>query len=534
MRVKFLINNPLRARIVSVSLILILILSMSYILLFKQFDQNYQSAVEKERLLSQVAANSLDDFLSENKEILKELASLEAITKGQGSEVQGILETFSSLIPEASAFWVARNDGVEIAQFPENSQIQSQLKPEDWQLIDEKAFVRGPYPDKATGEEVIILTQPYYQDLNIVGTVGMSIPLSELQKELAEIEVGQSGYVTLIKRDDGQILSHPDLEQYRQTYTFEASPIYKKVKDENLTSGHFENAKEQRMHYFQMISEAPWIVIVAEPIVEFNWITKYNRMQNLALHVMLLLVMMLIIHYLFTLRDMKNADKNMKNEKLALVGELAAGIAHEIRNPLTSIKGFAQLIYEKKGQELPSFYYETILEELDRIDQIVGEMVVLAKPAQETKKKIDLAKVLQDSVNLMNYQAYMREIGLILKLDEELPPIEGISNQLKQVFINLIKNAIEAIENTGIVTIEAIRHEDRVIITVEDTGPGMDIGMIDKLGTPFFSTKEQGTGLGLMITFRIIQNHKGKVSVESKLGKGTQFIISFPISPTGA
>jgi signal transduction histidine kinase len=505
---------------------------MSYVLVIKQYNQEKQSEIEKNLFLTKIAANSLDDFINSDKRVLEELASLHDIQEGRRTEANGILQNFARAHPEASSFWVVQKDGNVIAQYPENNGYAN-LNDQDYQpFIKGKMPVDGPYREKASGKEVIIFTKPYYHEREEAGIVGMAIRLSEFQEKLAKLETGQSGYFTLLNGDDGQVLIHPYLEQYRDTFSFEDSPFYQEIKLNKLTSGHFENEQEQKMHTFTTLKETPWVVVFAQPMVEFNLRTYHNREQNLIILVLLLLFMVLVIHYLFTLRDIKNAEKNKQTEKLALIGELAAGIAHEIRNPLTSIKGFTQLIYEKKGQDLPSFYYETILEELDRIDEIVGEMVVLAKPAPDTKKDVDLSKVLQDSVNLMSYQAYRCGVDVVLNLEPSLPLVKGISGQLKQVFINLIKNAIEAIENNGTITIEARRQESRVLITIEDTGPGMDIRLIDKLGTPFFSTKEKGTGLGLMITFRIIQNHKGKVSVNSKLGVGSQFFISLPVSST--
>lgn len=517
---------------ISVVLILILIFSMSYVLLFEQLKQEQQSEIEKNMFLSEMVASSLDEFISGDKRALEELASLDHVKQEQRTEVSMILQDFAHSHPEASSFWVVDKDGKGVAQYPDNKAYENLKDQEYWKWITGNTFVGGPYIEQVTGKEVIIVTKPYYRDKEKAGIVGMSIPLSALQEELDKINVGQLRYVTLITREDGQLLSHPNLEQYRKTYSFETSSIYQELKVKNLTSGYFENNQEQIMHSFIDLKEAPWVAIVAQPLYEFNFRKNQYRERNLIILVLLFLFMALIIHYSLMLRDIRNAQKNKQTEKLALVGELAAGIAHEIRNPLTSIKGFTQLIYEKKGQDLPSFYYETILEELDRIDQIVGELVILAKPAPETKNEVDLSKVVQDSVKLMNYQARLREVELVLNIEPELPHIEGNMGQLKQVFINLIKNAIEAIENKGTVTIKGRRQGDRVMITVEDTGAGMDNEVIEKLGNPFFTTKEKGTGLGLIISYRIIQNHKGKVSVQSKVGIGTQFIIFLPFSST--
>lgn len=519
MKAHLFVNHHIRVRVISILLIISFVFIMSYILLFQQLKQEHQAEIDKKEHFTDMAATSVDDFLISHKVVLQRLASLDSVKQERRTEITQTLQDIALAQSKATLFWVANEKGTVVGKYPDTKADQNILDRDYFkEAMKGKTTVSGPYKGRITGKEVIIITVPYYRDNKVVGLVGMSVPLSELQNILDNVMEDQPGYAALVNYEDGQVLSHPELEQYRKTYSFEDSPLYQEIRVKKLTNGYFENDQEQNVHSFITLKEAPWVVILVQPLEEFNFAINQQRERNFTILILLILFLVIITHYLLILRDMENAEKNKQTEKLALVGELAAGIAHEIRNPLTSIKGFAQLIYEKRGQDLPPFYYETILEELDRIDLIVGEMVVLAKPAPETKRKVDLDKVLQDSVNLMSYQANLKEVQLVLNVEPGTLYIEGVVGQLKQVFINLIKNAIEAIENKGTVTIQARRQGEEVIITVEDTGPGMDKDVIKKLGTPFFSTKEKGTGLGLTITYRIIQNHKGKISVQSKKG----------------
>lgn len=535
LKVHFHADDPMRARVISALLILIFIFSMSYILIFEQFNLENQADIEKNKQAADMVASNLDDIMSRYKSALQKLASLDEFKQERPTEITQTLHDFALAQPEASAFWIVKTNGTWVAQYPAATEANQTILDRDdlRESMKGQAFVGGPYIEQVSRKKVIIITEPYYQDGEVAGIIGMSIPLSELQKKLAKVKVDQFGYVALINREDGQVLSHPDLEQFRKDFRFEASPLYQEIKVAQTTNGYFENDSydvQPNMHSFVTLKEAPWVVIIVQPLAEFNFQTNQHRGRNFTILITLMYFLVVIVHYLLMLRDNRNTKKSKQMEKLALVGELAAGIAHEIRNPLTSIKGFIQLIGEKKGQDIPAFYYETILEELDRIDQIVGEMVVLAKPVQEAKSEVNLYKVLQDTVNLIDYQASQQEVKLILKFEPELPTIQGVSDQLKQVFINLLKNAIEAIEKSGTVTIQARRQGDKVVVTVEDTGKGMSKEVIEKLGTPFFSNKDMGTGLGLMITYRIIQNHDGEVSVHSKVGIGTQFRVRFPVS----
>jgi two-component system CheB/CheR fusion protein len=155
---------------------------------------------------------------------------------------------------------------------------------------------------------------------------------------------------------------------------------------------------------------------------------------------------------------------------------------------------------------------------------------VLAKPAHEEKTQVDFSALLHDTVNLMSPQAATQNIKIGLEIEPGLPFVMGVRNQLKQVMINLLKNSIEALEeDKGEIMITATYEAEHMFITVEDNGKGIEPELISKLGTPFFSTKDSGTGLGLMISYRIIQNHEGEIKVESKPGVSTKFQIILPV-----
>ncbi|KAB7706134.1 PAS domain S-box protein [Bacillus aerolatus] len=215
-----------------------------------------------------------------------------------------------------------------------------------------------------------------------------------------------------------------------------------------------------------------------------------------------------------------------KKDKLGAVGQLAAGIAHEVRNPLTAIKGFTQLW----GQETHHKYSEIILSELERIESIMQEFLMLAKPNQETNFEIkDVNKILRETIAFMGPEALLYGVELIPLLTEELPLARVEEKQLKQVILNLIKNAIDAMPHGGIVTVHTKQSVDgSICIKVADEGVGISQERIPRLGEPFYSNKEKGTGLGLMVSFKIIEHHNGKIFFESEEGKGTKVEIRLP------
>jgi diguanylate cyclase (GGDEF)-like protein/PAS domain S-box-containing protein len=217
-----------------------------------------------------------------------------------------------------------------------------------------------------------------------------------------------------------------------------------------------------------------------------------------------------------------------KSEKLAVVGELAAGVAHEIRNPMTTIKGFIQLFQQGI---IKQEFLDIIFSEFNRIEDILKEFINLAKPQDIQLKLANLKTILKDVETLLESEANLKNVQIHQEcLQQQLPQIMCDVNQLKQVFINLVKNSIEAITNRGFINIQASIEKENVLIKIEDNGIGISEERLKRLGEPFFSNKEKGTGLGLMLCFRIISQHNGTITVKSIENKGTTVEVRLPIS----
>ncbi|MET1013544.1 MAG: EAL domain-containing protein, partial [Paenisporosarcina sp.] len=223
----------------------------------------------------------------------------------------------------------------------------------------------------------------------------------------------------------------------------------------------------------------------------------------------------------------KSEEQLSKSEKLSVVGELAAGVAHEIRNPLTSIRGLFQLLQQGI---IKQEFFEIILDEFNRIEDIIKEFLNLAKPQEIQLKKSDLEKVLKEVETLLESEAHLQNVQIFHQVEPNISPVWCDTNQIKQVFINLIKNSIEAIPNGGYVNIQAIQEGPNILIKIIDNGVGIDEERLKKLGEPFFSNKEKGTGLGLMLCFRIISQHKGTITFTSGINQGTTVEVRLPLS----
>ncbi|WP_026563743.1 PAS domain S-box protein [Bacillus sp. UNC41MFS5] len=217
-----------------------------------------------------------------------------------------------------------------------------------------------------------------------------------------------------------------------------------------------------------------------------------------------------------------------RQDKLAAVGQLAAGVAHEIRNPLTSMKGYAEFLQlDEKDPERIEFL-SIILDEIERVNTIVEDFMVLAKPKAVELEEKNVVPVIKNVVSLLEFEARKKNVRLTFDCNQEIIQIECDENRLKQVFLNFIKNGIEAMPNGGELHVKTIIHDNNVQISIQDTGVGISKEKLKKLGEPFYTTKKNGNGLGLMVSFKIIESHNGKVFVESELNKGTTFNILLP------
>ena len=232
------------------------------------------------------------------------------------------------------------------------------------------------------------------------------------------------------------------------------------------------------------------------------------------------------------IRDITDRKKTLalllNAEKLNMAGQLAAGIAHEVRNPLTAIKGFLQLM-ETKLYEHKS-YFDIIQSEINRIELILSELLILAKPQDLKFAPVRLQTMIEDVKTLIDTQAIMNNVEITFINECGNLIINCDQNQLKQVVINFLKNAIEAMPRGGEVTIELKKHGfNQVKMLFKDNGCGMPRHVLQRIGEPFFTTKESGTGLGIMNSKQIIDNHHGTVHFWSDK-KGTIIEVILPIN----
>lgn len=223
-------------------------------------------------------------------------------------------------------------------------------------------------------------------------------------------------------------------------------------------------------------------------------------------------------------------------DRLATVGQLAAGIAHEINGPLNNILGYAQL--SAKQQDLPELVYQD-LDNIIRLSLHAGEVVkkvmLFSRQVQPKYDQIDLNEIIKESLYFTEPLCRQNKISVECNLDENLPEIVGDFSQLRQVVVNMVVNSAQAISDSGgdIVITTKPRSSNRVEMRIQDTGKGMTPETLEKCFNPFFTTKDvdEGTGLGLSVVHGILKSHRAAINVESTVGQGSVFIVTFPLTP---
>ncbi len=238
----------------------------------------------------------------------------------------------------------------------------------------------------------------------------------------------------------------------------------------------------------------------------------------------------------------KNEEERLRRaESLASLTNLAAGVAHEIKNPLSAIAIHIQIM-ERYISNLPEndnlkSQFESIVtivsEEIDRLNRIISDFLFSVRPTILNKKVINIENLIQDILNLLSMQVKEKSIRLTLKVEKNFPEIICDPNYIKNAFLNIVKNSIEACDDNDEITITLHREGNNAIIKFSDTGKGISKKDINKIFEPYFTTKDFGTGLGLTIVYKIIKEHKGDISVTSKEDKWTTFTVKLPIFDEG-
>lgn len=508
-------------------IVLIPVLTMSYFLVSDYYYRE-EAEVKKNEQMAEVLAQNLDSYLDNVKATLISVSTLPPVQNRDRPIIETIFEGLMLADNQVIRYWAADVKGQIIAMHPYTWQEkQDEVFIND--ILKKPNFISGPRVDPLTGLEIITLsTLITDRNGNLKGVVGAAISLENLTKKLL-LKVGTNGFPVLVTKT-GTFLVHPKMEKINKKIKIEDPIFQASIKGGSGTLDRVDLFDNKRKFFsYVPLKQADWIVVVIQPLSEFHAQTFHFFTRNGVIIILAIFVVVLGAYYLILFRKREEEARISHAEKLSVVGQLAAGMAHEIRNPLTTIKGFAQLAATREVNTLD--YLNIIISEVDRIESIVKETMLLAKPTPVEFKTVNLQQLIEELQALVQPLANQKEVRLFVTIEEYLPTIVGESNHLKQVFINLIKNSVEAVPDTGgQIFLNVKKTNFNIIIIIQDNGCGIPPKVLEKLGTPFVSTKENGTGLGIMVSYRIIQNHGGKIKVQSTQGEGTIFTIELPIN----
>jgi signal transduction histidine kinase len=297
---------------------------------------------------------------------------------------------------------------------------------------------------------------------------------------------------------------------------------------------------------FYLLPRLIWFISISYIISYFTLVYNYNSHNTdiyvVALSIAFILFIVIALHKICLICQLQmtqiqklerdqNFERMVQQQHLATIGQIAASIAHDIRNPLTSIQGFIQLIEKNEQSNSYHNYFQIIRSEITRIDTLLREVLMLSKSHTvdaETWDIVHLDVLLERLVLLMEPDALKSNIQIRLHLNHT-PVVRGSEDKLQQVFMNLLRNAIEAISEDGRIDIILNQSHGLAIIHFQDTGSGIEKGNQDHLFTPFFTTKGEGTGLGLSICQSIIKAYDGEIKVRNLQGKGAEFTVTLPM-----
>lgn len=335
-------------------------------------------------------------------------------------------------------------------------------------------------------------------------------------------------YIYVVDRN-GRFIYHPRYEKLYANLNDiqQGMKVFSQNRSGTVVTNSFVGGYD-KAYIYTAVDNTNWRVVMATPVYHLYLAVLKQSLPEIFMMFLLFMLAGSVFRSRMLIHRHREEIENERFDRLSCVSQLSAVLAHEIRNPITCVKGYLQLIERKKDQAVSSQYIDIMLNELQRIEDLVNEFRSLAKPMRKPcQNYFNFTGMIQNIIMLMEGQALDKGVVLNYYLQRDIY-INGDIAQLKQVIINLLKNAIEAEKSGGKVLVELAEENEWVVFSVKDTGKGMPQDVLKNIGRPFFTTKDGGTGLGLSVCFSIIQQHRGKIRIGSLAGFGTSIIVYLP------
>jgi len=526
----FSLKNVNRQVAVVVAMILIPCLALGYFIFYENIRTRIEDEKKKNVELAKATTQYIDTYIRNIKFTLAYFCQ-QRIHLDKDEKTREFLRNLT-FRDDAEKYFVLNSRGEELVSYPQTTKTINIPK----QLLQKVTINNTIVELLNAGEDpakIVIVSCVRDWQGKIKGYTGAVISMGKIARDFANIKVSNNGYVIMTDRI-GQVLVHPDSALLRKRIPPEKmknDPIYQAAS--RGVPGAIEIVapfdKKKKLFAYAPSRETGWIVYLVEPETDLQVVVTENLTRNSVVFILVLVSVFSLYQYLRLVLQRAAQQEAVRAEKLALVGQLAAGMAHEIRNPLTAIKGFLQMLQGEETDPKKQRYQDIMMSEIERIEEIITETLLLAKPQKQKVDEFTLDSLVRQVLPVISAEATMRNIVLNVDISPEPLLISGDPNHTKQALLNIIKNAIEASEDGGTVTVEAFGKGNSAFIQVTDKGSGIDPKDMEKVGTPFFTTKEAGTGLGLTVTHRIVESMGGKLEFSSRPGQGTIVTISFPL-----
>ncbi|MFB9325092.1 ATP-binding protein [Paenibacillus aurantiacus] len=471
----------------------------SWAFLHMKTNSAYDELRDKARQLSGVHALYVESFFSET---IGRMESLSIYLSGEaedGGLTQRMLVATHRVDPRFSGFYIANEKG-SIVCSSNPSEVKGNIAGRaefKLALLTRKRQVSEPHFGQGTGQYYVSIATPIVSPSGDVRHVIIgSLQISELEKGIQHLV--RSENVRMYDRAGHVLLDTRDLPTGSRTVS---SSI--------------------------LLEAVPWQVEATLAMDYANAVWKPYLIYAAAMLVILSCVFFLV-RAMLAKKRLDRELARIEADKLKLIGTIAAGTAHEIRNPLTGIKGFISLLSQKYTDERDQYYFALIQTEVNRINAIVSELLLIGKPAGLRKETIVVQDVMKEVLPLFESEAQLQHVRVTAALPAHPLHVAIDRDHFKQVLLNLSKNALEAQEGGGEITITAAEEGDRIRIRIADTGKGMSAETLRKLFVPFFTMKSTGTGLGLVVCKQILDSYGGSLIIDSRVGAGTTAVIDLP------
>lgn len=475
----------------------------SYYLIQERNNKNFQNEVEEAKWIASIHESYWEKFINEAVTSLQVVSMTVKTIYNDLNEMKPLLESAHRSDPRYEGLYLLDKHGYILTS-------SNHLLPTD-------IFLEADFVKETVQTKDIIIANKQFKLSNGKNVIGLSAPVIDKDNQIIALSVA--------------LLSVDYIENVMKVLTPESNLCVLNSQDEVLMKFNLQDVDK--------LESGEWVSL---PIDNLPWKIKVKVDETPAKGVLIdnfqiILMMLFVTHVLFLFvqyvllnRQAALVKKENEVQKLELVGTLAASTAHEIRNPLTGIKGLVQLLSEKYNHPEDQFYFSVINQEIQRINEIVSEFLILGKPTAQNLEVHDLSEIIREIYPLISTEASLKSIQLSSELPDHAILVKCTKDQMKQVILNITRNAFEAIQNGGTLSISLKEKQNKGELIIVDNGDGIEEEAMEKIFTPFFTSKETGTGLGLVVCQRILQSFGGSIELTSQVNIGTAVKITLPIA----